>query len=97
MKAALPTQDVWPSRVRRAFPLAASHSRTVLSLPTDTRVFPFGLIAIPATAPVCPVNVWSNSSGYSFSISFARSAGFRSSSPSATATAAVYHSQARSA
>ena len=57
LKATADTGPSCPLRVARASPVAASHSRTVPSLPAEARVLPSGLKATAFTQPSCPLRV----------------------------------------
>ena len=52
-----PRTEEWPSRVRSRAPLAASHSRTVLSAEADARVAPSCENLTTTTPRVCPRSV----------------------------------------
>ena len=57
------TQSVCPSRVRSAWPVARSHTFSVLSPEAETAKRPSGVTATPCTESVCPSRVRSSLPG----------------------------------
>ena len=57
LKAIAVTSSVWPSRLRRTWPVLASQRRITLSAPEDAIVLPSGEIATARAGPSWPCRV----------------------------------------